>query len=115
MRAGRLDRFANYEAIMRKDAVRVARIYLTEADHQLNEIIKYLHDNEAIAGATVFRGIEGYGSSGQLHDASLIDLSFDLPIMVEFFDESTKVLQAVKYLKEHFNISQAISWLAEQH
>jgi len=100
---------------MKTEAVRIARVYLTEADHQLNDIMQYLHDNESISGATAYRGVEGYGLSGKMHDSSLIDLSFDLPITVEFFDESNNVLMVIKHLKEHFNVSQTISWLAEQH
>jgi len=96
-------------------AVRVAKVYLTEADHQLAAIIQYLHGDGEITGATAYRGLEGYGESGKVHDASLIDLSFNLPITVEFFDESNKVLTALEYLKENFDISQAVSWLAEQH
>lgn len=100
---------------MKTIAIRLARVYLTEADHQLNQIMHYLHDNESISGATAYRGVEGFGQSGEMHQSSLIDLSFDLPITIEFFDESDKVLTVIKHLKENFNISQSISWLAEQH
>ena len=100
---------------MKTEAVRIARVYLTEADHQLNKIMQYLHDHESIRGATAYRGVEGYGSSGKMRDSSLLSLSFDLPITVEFFDESDKVLMVIEHLKEHFHVSQAISWLAEQH
>tara|TARA_R110002074_G_scaffold170006_2_gene332270 strand:+ start:52278 stop:52508 length:231 start_codon:yes stop_codon:yes gene_type:complete len=75
---------------MKTEAVRVARVYLTEADHQLKQIMQYLHDSEQIAGATAFRG-------------------------VEFFDNSNNVLSVIEYLKEHFIVTQAISSLAEQH
>jgi len=100
---------------MNTKAVRVARIYLTEADHQLNDIMQYLHDSEKISGATAYRGIEGYGSSGKIHDSSLLDLSFNLPIIVEFFDESSNVLTVIEHLQQQFNLSQIISWLADQH
>ena len=100
---------------MTSKMIRIARLYLTEADHQLNEIMSYLHDRENISGATAYRGVEGYGKSGKMHESSLIDLSFDLPITIEFFDESDTVLKVIKHLKENFNISQSISWLAEQH
>ncbi|PHS70561.1 MAG: hypothetical protein COB22_08015 [Cycloclasticus sp.] len=100
---------------MTTNAIRIARIYLTEADHQLNDIMHYLHDSHKVAGATAFRGVEGYGKSGKMHESSLIDLSFDLPITIEFFDESDKVLTVIEQLKENFNLSHSISWLAEQH
>ncbi|PCI68746.1 MAG: hypothetical protein COB26_07260 [Piscirickettsiaceae bacterium] len=100
---------------MKTKMIRIARVYLTEADHQLNDIMLYLHDRENISGATAYRGVEGYGKSGKMHESSLIDLSFDLPITIEFFDESDTVLVVIEHLKENFNISQSISWLAEQH
>lgn len=100
---------------MNTKAVRVARIYLTEADHQVNDIMRYLHDSNKISGATAYRALEGFGVSGVMHQASLIDLSFNLPISIEFFDESSNVLSLIDELKQKFNLSQIISWLADQH
>jgi len=100
---------------MNTKAVRIARIYLTEADHQVNDIMQYLHDSNKISGATAYRALEGYGASGEIHQASLIDLSFNLPISIEFFDESSNVLSLIDELKQKFNLSQIISWLADQH
>jgi len=103
------------EAIMRTESICIARIYLTEANHQLEKIIQYLHNNEKIAGATVFRGIESYGESGKMHQSTLLDLSFDLPITIEFFDQPGHVLEAIEHLKNNFNVEHIISWSAEQH
>lgn len=100
---------------MKTKAIRIARVYLTEADHQLNQIMQFLHDKEGVSGATAYRGVEGYGQSGEIHGSALIDLSFNLPITVEFFDESSNVLKTIEHLKKEFNVSQAISWLADQH
>ena len=100
---------------MTTNTLRIARVYLTEADHQLDKIMHYLQSSGHISGATAYRGIEGYGQSGKMHDSTLIDLSFNLPITIEFFDQSDNVLVAIDHLKEQFNVSQAISWLAEQH
>ncbi len=97
MRVGCLGWSTNSEAIMNTETMRIARIFLTEADHQLNEIMQYFHDSGHISGATAYRGIEGYGLSRQMHDSSLIDLSFDLPITVEFFDQSNNVLSVIKH------------------
>lgn len=100
---------------MKTNPVCIARIYLTEGDHQLDSIMSYIYDCESPCGATVLRGIEGYGKSGKIHEASLIDLSFDLPIIIEFFDHPDSVLSTVQHLKEQFQISHAVSWLAESH
>jgi hypothetical protein len=44
-----------------------------------------------IAGATVFRGIEGYGANARLHTTRLLRLSEDLPILIEIVDEEARL------------------------
>lgn len=44
-----------------------------------------------LAGATVLRGVEGYGAHGRVHTARLVDLSPDLPMLVEIVDEEAKI------------------------
>jgi PII-like signaling protein len=45
-----------------------------------------LAHREGLAGATVFRGIDGYGLHRHLHTSRLVDLSDDLPMIVEIVD-----------------------------
>ena len=59
------------------------RIYLTEGEGRMESLLKRLHDEEKVQGVTVFRGISGVGSSGKLHSSSLLDMSLDLPLVVE--------------------------------
>ena len=44
-----------------------------------------------LAGATVLRGPMGYGRSSHLHNANILRLSFDLPIIVEVLDQTSKI------------------------
>jgi len=44
-----------------------------------------------LAGATVLRGPMGFGRSSHLHNAHILRLSLDLPIVVEIVDESEKI------------------------
>lgn len=44
-----------------------------------------------IAGATVVRGAHGYGQARKLHTARLLDLSLDLPVVVEAVDRAEKI------------------------
>jgi uncharacterized protein len=44
-----------------------------------------------IAGATVFKGIEGYGGHSVVHAARVFDLSSDLPILIEIVDSEERV------------------------
>jgi hypothetical protein len=80
--------------------VLAARIYLTEADALHNRILAYLHDEAQVLGATSFRAISGFGRSGKMHSSSLLDLSMDLPVVIEFFDEEEKVRAALAHLDE---------------
>jgi len=44
-----------------------------------------------LAGATVLRGMEGFGASSRLHAASILRLSEDLPIVIEIVDTEEKI------------------------
>lgn len=53
-----------------------------------------------IAGATVFRGIAGYGASTLIHRSHLMAFSSDAPIMVSVIDSEDKVRTLIPYLDE---------------
>lgn len=74
------------------------RIHIGERDKYhgeslYNAIIKLLHDRK-YAGATVFRGIAGYGASTHMHSSAIELLSLDLPIVVECV-ETEENIQAI--------------------
>jgi hypothetical protein len=73
----------------------LVRIYIGEADHHdgrpLYEAIVLLLRERGLAGATVLRGIEGFGRKARLHTTRLLRLSEDLPILIECVDEEAKV------------------------
>ena len=73
----------------------LARIYIGEADHHdghpLYQAIVALLRERGIAGATVFRGIEGYGANAHLHTTRLLRLSEDLPILIEVVDQEDRL------------------------
>ncbi len=46
---------------------------------------------EGMAGATVFRGIEGYGPHRHLHTSRLVDVADDLPVIVEIVDTAERI------------------------
>lgn len=66
------------------------RIFIGEADKSGNkplyQALVELFRREKIAGATVLRGVMGYGAKSHLHTTSLLRLSQDLPIVVEVVD-----------------------------
>lgn len=65
-------------------------VYVGEADtwhHKplYNEMVHRAHQ-AGLAGASVFRGIEGFGSSNRVHTSRLLSLSEDLPVAVVIID-----------------------------
>jgi len=98
---------------MNKTAVTMVRIYLTEGEGQLSSLLKRLHDWEKIRGVTVFRGISGYGESGIFHGTNTLDLSLDLPIVIEFFDAPDKVEVILEHLDTFISPGHIVTWQAE--
>jgi PII-like signaling protein len=83
---------------MRKTA-RLMRIYMGESDKWEGEplyeaILKHLRVLD-IAGATVYRGILGYGAKGHTHKSGMLPFSHDLPIMISVVDSAEKLSGAI--------------------
>ncbi len=77
--------------------VTVVRIYTHERAEILPTILDYLQKEIEIRGISLFRAISGFGSTGN-HTTSLLDLSFSLPLIIEFFDHPEKISVALEYL-----------------
>lgn len=92
------------------ESVTMVRIYLTEGESKLDEIMKLLHDDERMSGVTVMRGITGYGDSGTVHASSLLDLSLDLPLVVEFFDTPDRVAPVIDRLENELSLGHIVTW-----
>lgn len=83
---------------------RLMRIFIGEADKWHGEplydaIVKRLRMME-IDGATVYRGILGYGAKGHTHKQSFWHVSRDLPIMIALVDTAAKLAEAAGVLEE---------------
>jgi uncharacterized protein len=79
--------------------IRIVRLYLSEADHGrrknlMQEILNVLHDQHRVRGVTVFRGIAGYGDTGEFHAADVLRIMVDLPLVIEFYD-APEIVEAV--------------------
>ena len=71
------------------------RIYIGESDHWQGRplyqaIVEFLH-REGVAGATVFRAIEGYGAHSRIHTARILRLSEDLPLVIDIIDRRERI------------------------
>ena len=81
---------------MRKESEAVLlRIFIGESDKYEGTLLyKYLIElfrREGLAGATVLRGIAGFGKSSHLHTTSILRLSTDLPIVIEVVDKKENI------------------------
>lgn len=97
---------------MKKLDVIFVRIYLTEGEGRMDGLLQRLHDEEKVQGVTVFRGISGFGVSGKMHSSSLMDMSLDLPLVVEFFDVPQKVNSILEHIREDIDPGHIVSWPA---
>ena len=88
----------------------MVRIYLTESDRELKPLLKCLHDELKVCGATVMRGVAGFGASGVVHSAGLVDLSTDLPLVLEFFDRPDRARAAIERVKDFVEPGHVVSW-----
>ncbi len=100
---------------MSEREVKIARVYTLEGHDHLNQALEILRYEQNIAGLTVIRGIAGIGSSGDVHTSSLLSLSMELPLVIEFYDQPEKVEQAIEALKAQVDIKHIVSWKATAH
>jgi PII-like signaling protein len=80
---------------MRPGPALLLRIYVGERDHHdgsplYEAIVRSLHDR-GIAGATVLRGIEGYGADARIHTTRILSLAMELPVVIEAVEEEAKL------------------------
>ena len=71
------------------------RIFIGESDRYQGQplyewIVRTAREHE-LAGATVLRGLEGFGAHSRVHTAKILRLSTDLPIVVEIVDTLEKI------------------------
>ena len=83
---------------------KLLRVYMGEADkwhdeHLYDAVVKKLLMMD-IAGATVYRGILGYGAKGHQHKATFFHPTRDLPIMVSVIDTAEKISAAAEVIEE---------------
>lgn len=83
------------------------RIYISSTDKfrhsPLYEVLVYAARRYGIAGATVIKGIMGYGASSEIHSNRLWELSEKLPLIVEIIDEPEKIDSFFESIKPYFD------------
>ncbi|HLF62620.1 MAG TPA: DUF190 domain-containing protein [Saprospiraceae bacterium] len=94
----------------RPDA-KLLRIFIGESDKAghipLYEAIVFEAKKQGLSGATVTRGIMGFGANSKIHTAKLLELSSDLPMVVEIVDTEEKIRAFTRTVEQLFEVSKS--------
>ena len=90
---------------------KLLRIFIGESDkigHQpLYEAIVFEAKKQGLSGATVTRGIMGFGANSKVHTTKLFELSSDLPLIVEIVDTEEKIRSFTGKVEELFDVAKS--------
>ncbi len=82
------------------------RIYISSTDKfelsPLYEVIVYAARSFGLKGATVLKGIMGYGASSTIYTDKLWEISEKMPLVIEIIDESHKLEPFLDHIKPYF-------------
>ena len=83
---------------------KLLRVYIGESSsfdgRPLHEVIVLKARELGLAGATVLRGMMGFGASSRLHTSKILRLSNDLPLVIEIVDSEEKISLLLPFLDE---------------
>jgi uncharacterized protein len=83
---------------------KLVRVFIGESDtwhgKPLYQAIVERAREEGLAGATVVRGIEGFGADSRLHTSRILRLSEDLPVVIEIVDSEEQIARVLPLLDE---------------
>ena len=83
---------------------KLVRIFIGESDRwqgvPLYEAIVRRVREMGLAGATVIRGVEGFGANSLIHTAKILRLSEDLPVLIEIVDKEERIANVLPVLDE---------------
>lgn len=90
---------------------KLLRIFIGENDklgrQPFYEAIVFEAKKQGLSGATVTRGIMGFGANSRIHTAKLFELSSDLPLVVEIVDDEDKIRAFVQIVEQMFEQSKS--------
>lgn len=98
--------------------IEIVRVYIREGERSgglslMEQIFKTLHDRHKVRGVTVFRGIAGFGSHGEIHADDLLRMTVHLPLVVEFFDTTDVVERTLTDLQGLVPPNHIVRWRAQ--
>ena len=85
---------------------KLLRIFIGEDDHlkkkPLYQVLVERAREFGMAGATVLRGVESFGAGSRIHTAKLLELSEDLPFVIEIVDTDEKIDKFLPVVEDLF-------------
>jgi PII-like signaling protein len=91
----------------------LVRIFLGESDRwkhrPLSRALLERLRAEGFAGATVIHGIAGFGASSVIHTTSLVELSSDLPVLIEVVDDDAHIERLLPILDEMLSVGALVT------
>ncbi len=82
------------------------RIYISSTDKYehspLYEVLVYAARSYGLTGATVLKGIMGYGASSEIYNNKLWEISEKVPLIIEIIDETHKIDPFLEHVKPYF-------------
>jgi hypothetical protein len=88
---------------------KLLRIFIGETDHlhhiPVYEKIVSEARKQNLAGATVYKGIMGFGGNSRIHRAKFLEMSEDLPLVIEIVDSQSKIEQFIPIVDKIFEES----------
>lgn len=98
---------------------KVLQVFLGETDRwkgkPMYAAVVELAKEQGLAGATVTRGIMGFGADSRIHTASILRLSEDLPIVVTIVDGTERIANFLPTLTSIVDAGLIVTWEADVH
>ena len=92
-----------------KSDAKLLRIFIGESDNlgnrPLYEAIVFEAKKEGLSGATVTKGIMGFGANSKINSSKLFTISQDFPLIVEIVDVDNKIRNFIEIVEEMFEKS----------
>ena len=90
---------------------KLLRIFLGESDkidgQPLYEAIVFEAKKQGLSGATVTKGVMGFGPNSNVHTTKLFEISSDLPFIIEIVDTEEKIMSFTKIVENFFEQSKS--------
>ncbi|HJZ38834.1 MAG TPA: DUF190 domain-containing protein [Bacteroidales bacterium] len=85
---------------------KILRVFISSTDtfrhSPLSEVIVFAAKRYGLAGATVLKGVMGFGASSTIHSMKFFEISEKLPVIIEIVDESEKIEKFTEIILPYF-------------